>query len=133
VEDGSDESEYQEEDSEGDSEVLTLNKSSLTKERRREEIRVAKEEEAFLKSMSLSDFNAESQPDDKTRQRMSLLSLAPDKIWTKDDLNEENNMRLGLRLLHNKIQGKSEFHLGCSIHIRYLSFPQDTVTVIKCP
>jgi len=40
-------------------------------------------------------------------------------------------MKLGLHLLWNKINGKTELHVDKSIHIRYNLFPKDVTASMK--
>jgi len=92
------------------------------------ESRMAEAEEfQFLKTLDLEAFCDENQPDDATRHKLALLQIPAGKHWTDNDLEDEFNLKLGLHLLYNKIQGKDELHFGKSIHIRYLSFPKDVV------
>jgi hypothetical protein len=60
-----------------------------------------------------------------------MLQIPEDKVWTEDDLNEEFNLKLGLHLLYNKINGKTELHFGKSIHIRYQAFPKDVMAMME--
>lgn len=101
------------------------------REKTREDILIAREEEAFFRSLGLSEFIAEDQPDDETRQRKSLLSLEPGIVWTEKDLDLEAGLRLGLHLLYNKIQGKKDLQFGYSIHIHYMAFPKDVVALME--
>jgi hypothetical protein len=75
-----------------------------------------------MKTAELEEFISEEQPDDATRHQLAMLQIPEDKVWTEDDLNEEFNLKLGLHLLYNKINGKTELHFGKSIHIRYQAF-----------
>ena len=65
-----------------------------------------KEEAAFLKSAEIADFIAREQPDDETRHMTALLSLPADKVWIEEDLEQDKNIKLGLHLLYNLMQGK---------------------------
>lgn len=81
----------------------------------------------FENAEELAEFVSENQPDDETRHRLALLRLPRDKLWCEDDLQSEFYLRVGLLLLYNLIQGKSQLALGKSVHIRYLSFPADVI------
>lgn len=89
------------------------------------------EEDHFLKELALEELADEEQPDDETRHRLALLAIPPEKTWVDEDLEDENNLKTGLHLLYNKIQGKEELHFGKSIHIRYHSFPKDVVAILE--
>lgn len=81
----------------------------------------------FDKIEMWSDFIGTEQPDDSTRERMSLLSLAPGKVWTHEDLKTQEGLELGLLLLYNLSRGTTTFHLTRSIHIEYKSLPKKVV------
>ncbi|KAI9376376.1 hypothetical protein BJX61DRAFT_490486 [Aspergillus egyptiacus] len=64
------------------------------------------------------------QPDDVLRHKITLLRQSPPVVWTEKDLENEDNLILGLRLLYNKMNGAEMMHLTKSIHIMYKQFPQ---------
>jgi hypothetical protein len=103
------------------------NQPNFSKQQAMESRMAEAEEFQFLKTLDLEEFCDENQPDDATRHKLALLQIPAGKHWTDNDLKEEFNLKLGLHLLYNKIQGKDELHFGKSIHIRYLSFPKDVV------
>ncbi|QKX54988.1 uncharacterized protein TRUGW13939_02078 [Talaromyces rugulosus] len=78
-----------------------------------------------------ANFVNETQPDDDTRHKLALLQLPFSKQWSEKDLENELYMRIGLHLLYNKIHGGSWLHLGRSIHLAYLQFPQKVVDRMK--
>jgi hypothetical protein len=41
-----------------------------------------------------------------------LLQIPKGKKWKDSDLENENNLRTGLHVLYNRIQGKEELHFG---------------------
>jgi len=112
-------------DESSDEEDVRQETSSNTARRLREDLIEARDELSFLRTAELEEFINEEQPDDVTRHQLALLMIPFEKIWTLDDLKEERNMRLGLHLLWNKINAKTELHFGKSIHIRYNAFPKD--------
>lgn len=81
----------------------------------------------FSNSEQLAEFVSENQPDDETRHRLALIQLPYRKHWTEADLATEFNLRIGLLLLYNHIQGRRQLSLGKSVHIRYLAFPEHII------
>ncbi|KAL5341611.1 hypothetical protein BJX70DRAFT_358447 [Aspergillus crustosus] len=82
------------------------------------------ENEDEISIIDLQMFLSQSQPDDVTRHKHTLLELAPRKTWSEEDLEKEEHLKLGMRLLYNKINGLELLHLTKSIHIQYKQFPQ---------
>jgi hypothetical protein len=78
--------------------------------------------EILQKEAVIEDFVSKIQPGDKTRHFLALLEMPAGKIYAEHDLDNEFTIKVGLHLLHNKIQGKDELHLKKSIHIKYSSF-----------
>jgi hypothetical protein len=102
-------------------------KSGSSIDQVREQRLAATEEAIFLRSLELQDFCDEKQPDDAERHKLALLQIPKGKMWQDSDLENENNLRIGLHVLYNRIQGKEELHFGKSIHIRYLAFTKDCI------
>jgi hypothetical protein len=123
------ESEYNEPDSENGSEDESLIISTAGNPRG--QIIAAKFEAIIRKEAAFREFISETQPDDETRHRLALLQMPQAKKYTEDDLQDEFTMRVGLHLLYNKIHGKTELHLGKSIHIRYWTFPKDVIAITE--
>ncbi|KAL4904918.1 hypothetical protein BDW74DRAFT_23703 [Aspergillus multicolor] len=73
--------------------------------------------------MSLS----ECQPDDLTCHHQDILKFGPGKTWEREDLDHDEHLRLGLRLLYNKINNTRLPHLTRSIHILYKLFSQPMI------
>lgn len=76
---------------------------------------------------SFSDFASETQPEETVRRNLVLLSLPYQHTWTREDLKNEYYLRIGLLILHNKIQGRDRLTVHKSIHIHYTKFPPDSV------
>jgi hypothetical protein len=133
-EDGSEDEEYNPpaaSDSEADDEDGPPERARFAMQMQREAALEAKDEAIFLKSQDLADFVSREQPNDETRHMLALLSLPEDKIWVEDDLDDDKNLKLGLHLLYNKIQGTTTLHFGKSIHICYRAFPLDVQASMK--
>ncbi|RDW62917.1 uncharacterized protein DSM5745_10028 [Aspergillus mulundensis] len=84
----------------------------------------------------LEMFLSECQPDDLTRHHYALLQYGPGREWEEDDLLDNEHLKLGLRLLYNKISGLDMLHLTKSIHILYKQFPKamiDQMGKVKNP
>lgn len=119
------ESETDDEGGTSDCEDAIPQQARFATQQAKEEMLEAQDEAMFIKSEELADFVSREQPSDETRHMTALLSLPPGKVWTEDDLDDEANVKVGLHLLYNKIQGKHSLHFGKSIHIKYKAFPSD--------
>jgi hypothetical protein len=58
---------------------------------------------------------------------MALLALPPGKMWTLEDLSDEEYLRVALRLLYNRVYGVKFLHMGKSIHLKYGRLPSKEV------
>jgi hypothetical protein len=117
---GSEYSEDSDDDSGSDDETLVISSAGNNP---RGQVFAAKVDGYLRKEAAFRDFISETQPDDETRHRLALLQMPQGKTYTEEDLGDEFTMQVGLHLLYNKTNGKTELHLGKSIHIKYWTFP----------
>jgi hypothetical protein len=118
-------------ESENSDNESTIRSRGLKKHQLRENILGAIDEVISMKTAELDEFVSEEQPDDVTRHRLALLQITQGKTWTEEDLQDEGNLRLGLHLLFNKINGNETLAFGKSIHIKYDNFPKDITAAME--
>ncbi|KAH0346279.1 hypothetical protein KCU83_g7430, partial [Aureobasidium melanogenum] len=103
-------------------EDVTNAKGRSIPQQRAEEQYFDEDFDLILGSDDLAQFASDKQPDDEDRRRLVLLSIEPNKTWEDKDLELEKNLRIGLLLLFNMIQGKGDLAISRSIHIHYDHF-----------
>lgn len=80
------------------------------------------DEEAFARKMEWERFSTAVQPNDQMRHEMELIKIPPQKVWTAEDLHDQNHPEwfvLALRLMYQKLRGVRSLYSGSSIHIEY--------------
>jgi hypothetical protein len=115
-------------ESEDDFEGSKSHRSHFAGQQAREDILETMDEEMFFKSEETAELVSQKQLIDETDP---LLYLPAGKIWTNNDLDDEEYLKIGLQLLYNKIQGKKTLDFGISIYINYKEFPLDVMETMK--
>lgn len=107
-----------------ETEDLAMLQSGRTLPQQRAEELLYDDFSTLLGNQDLNDFASDTQPSDDERHNLVLLSLPVDHLWTDADLEDEHNLRIGLLLLFNLIQGQDRLATSRSPHINYSQFPE---------
>lgn len=113
-------------DNDDENERSSGNSGRSLQQQRYEEQYFDEDLDLIIGNNAMAQFASDKQPDDDDRRRLVLLSLQPGKDWKDFDLDSEKHLRIGLLLLFNLIQGKTDLVTTRLIHIKYTEFSKKT-------